>query len=63
MRKQYINIKSQHGETETIDEFAYDTKEEKAEAHQCLKEYRLAYQGQSFIPYLSSRCTKEWKER
>lgn len=52
----YINIKEQ-GQVETIDEF-----ETRKEAKEMIKEYRLVY-NYGVLPYLSSRCTKEWRER
>jgi hypothetical protein len=59
--KKYINIKTQSG-VETIDEFSYNTKEEKQEALKCFKEYKLSYKGSGIYPYLSSRCDKSWDQ-
>lgn len=53
----YINIQTEHG-VETIDEF-----ETNKEAVAMAIEYRLAYQGSGYSPYVSSRCTKEWREK
>jgi hypothetical protein len=55
MATQYINTK-QGGTVETVDEF--DTAKE---AREMLAEYRMASPGMGY--YLSSRCTKEWRER
>jgi len=49
----YINI-SQYGVVETIDEF-----ETRKEGLLMLKEYRMVNADY----YLSSRCTKDWRER
>ena len=56
MAKVYINIK-ENGKVETLDEF-----ETYKEAKEMLKEYRLAH-SYYYGAYISSRCTKEWKER
>ena len=53
----YINIKV-NGEVETIDEF-----ETRKEGFEMLKEYRMSYAGTDISPYLSSRSTREWRER
>ena len=60
MKTRYINLKGAHG-VETVDEFPYNTKEERKEAARCLAEYRLA--DPSGCYYMSQRCTIEWKER
>ena len=53
----YINIKTHDG-VETIDEF-----ETAKEGYSMLKEYQMVYRGTGYSPYLSSRSTKEWRER
>lgn len=53
----YINIKTEDG-IETIDEF-----ETAKEANKMIKEYYLVYQGTGYSPYMSSRCTKDWRGR
>ena len=52
----YINVK-ENGKTETIDEF-----ETRKEARGMLKEYKIA-NSYYHNAYLSSRSTKEWRER
>ena len=46
---------------ETVDEFDYNTKEERKEAKRCLNEYRTSDTYNNY--YLSQRCTKEWSEK
>jgi len=58
--KKYINIKN-GSEVETVDEFPYNNKEERNEAKRCLKEYQLSDCSNTY--YMSSRSTKEWKNR
>lgn len=58
MKKRYINIKN-GSFVETVDEFDYSNKEERAEANRCLNEYRLADPYNHY--YLSQKCVKEWK--
>lgn len=50
----YINFKGSYG-VETVDEF--DTMKE---AKKMLIEYNMSYGG---ICYISTRCTKEWRNR
>lgn len=57
MKKRYIQLRY-NGQTETIDEFDYNTQEERKEAHRCLNEYRILGGG---YYYLSQRCTNDWK--
>ena len=52
----YINWKY-NGEIETVDEF-----ETRREANAMSAEYRMAY-GYEGEVYVSSRSTKEWRER
>ena len=59
MRTRYINMKSEGGEVETIDEFPFSTREERIYFREMLREYRMAYYSQNV--YASSRCTKEWR--
>lgn len=54
----YINIREGSGPVETIDEF-----EDVKEARRCLKEYRMSYQGTGYDCWLSSRSTKDWRQR
>ena len=56
--KRYINYKGECG-IETVDEFEYNTRDERDEYRRCLKEYHLSGSGY----YGSSRCTNAWKER
>jgi hypothetical protein len=56
--KRYINFKGENG-IETVDEFEYNTRDEREEYRRCLKEYHLSGSGY----YGSSRCTNAWKER
>jgi len=56
--KRYINT-NDNG-VETIDEFDYNNRAERKEAHRCLTEYRMYCA--TFI-WLSQRCTKEWKNK
>lgn len=62
MTTTYYNIKTNLG-TETIDELSSKdfatSKEFSAERRRLTAEYRLA----GFAVYLSSRSTKEWRER
>jgi len=51
----YINIKN-NGEVETVDEF-----ETRKEARLMIIEYRVADKYHDY--YLSSRSTKEWREK
>jgi len=51
----YINMKGNYG-IETVDEF-----ETRKEATEMVKEYRLGDRTNDY--YLSSRSTKEWRER
>ena len=51
----YINMKSVYG-TETVDQF--DTMKE---AREMVKEYNMSDSQSNY--YISSRCTKEWRER
>ena len=55
--KKYVNRKDSNG-IETVDQFEYNTKEQKQEAKRCCKEYNFADSSASY--YLSQRCTKEW---
>lgn len=43
---------------ETVDQFPFDTREERQEARRCLAEYRLA--DPSAHHYLSPRACKDW---
>lgn len=52
----YINIK-QDGEVETVDEF--DTRKDAREA---LDHYQSAFKGSCGTVYISTRCTREWRE-
>lgn len=56
--KRYINRKDQSKEKETVDEFPYNTKEEKREAERCLREYQLSDPSAQY--YLSYKPTKCW---
>lgn len=56
--KRYINIKTSFG-VETVDEFDYNTKEEKKEAIRCCREYNIS--DRTHYYYLSQRSTKDWK--
>lgn len=51
----YINFK-EYGKVETADEF-----ETRREALEMLREYNLCFAHVTC--YLSTRCTKEWRER
>lgn len=53
----YINMKGPNG-IETVDEFFYNTREEKKEAQRCLKEYRLCDRYNTY--YLSRKACKAW---
>ena len=52
----YINIK-EYGEVETLEQF-----ESRKEARQVLNEYRCSNEWYANA-YLSSRCTKDWKNK
>lgn len=58
----YINIAARDGNPiETVDEFPYDTKEERKEFSRCLGEYRF---GDTYNSYYSSqKATKEWRNK
>ena len=43
---------------ETVDEFEYNTKDERKEANRCLREYIIADPYNQY--YMSQRCTKNW---
>lgn len=62
--KRYINIRTHYG-VETIDEIDgkdFKTRKEFRRALWDLKEsYALAYRGQKNQPYVSRRCTNDWK--
>lgn len=53
----YINRKGQ-GYTETVDEFPFNTREERKEARRCLSEYILSDNSASY--WLSQRACKDW---
>jgi len=55
----YINMKSLN-EIETVDEFPFNTKEERKECRRCLNEYRICDSQNEY--YLSQRATKSWAE-
>lgn len=57
--KRYINIKN-NNQVETVDEFEYNNKEERKEAHRCLNEYHIADRYNNY--YISQRCSKDWNE-
>ncbi len=57
--KKYINVKFD-GVVETVDQFDYNTKEERKECKRCLKEYNISDSSNYY--YLSSRAAKEWRE-
>lgn len=57
----YVNCKWTGLPIETVDEFPYNNKEERKEAHRCVNEYRLSDPSGNY--YLSQRCTKEWKTK
>ena len=61
MKTIYINCKWGGLPIETVDEFPYDTKENRKESFRCLKEYAIS--DRTGYYYLSSRCTKAWKEK
>lgn len=58
--KRYINIKTSDG-VETVDEFDYNTLEDRKEFKRCLREYILSDPYNNY--YSSQRCTKDWNER
>ncbi len=58
--KRYINIKT-NNEVETVDEFNYNTSEERKEFKRCLNEYRISDTYNYY--YSSQRCTNDWKNR
>tara|TARA_B100001179_G_scaffold208877_1_gene174394 strand:- start:614 stop:793 length:180 start_codon:yes stop_codon:yes gene_type:complete len=57
MAKRYIQRKDAQG-VETVDEFAFNNREERKEAKRCLNEYRIADTSASY--YLSQRACKDW---
>ena len=59
MKVVYINCKWIGQPVETVDEFPYNNKDERKEAHRCVQEYNLGDRTGNY--YLSQRCTKEWK--
>jgi hypothetical protein len=59
MRTRYINYRSKYG-IETVDEFSFNTREERKEASNMVREYNLAFHGGC---YLSQRPTKEWRNK
>jgi len=56
----YVNTRSNYG-VETVDEFPYNNKAERTYAREMCREYNIS--DSSHYYYLSSRCTKEWKEK
>ena len=52
----YINMR-ESGQVETIDEF-----ETRKEAREMLAEYRFGFNPCGLYPYLSTRCTKDWRD-
>ena len=62
--KAYINIKDRYVETiDELDSNDFETiKEYRKEKQRLLSEYRMAYSGTGIVPYLSNRCTQDWKE-
>jgi hypothetical protein len=60
MKIRYINRKGD-GCLETVDEFPANTREERAELKRCLVEYRLSDPSGFF--YISSRSTKDWRQK
>lgn len=58
MKTIYINTKTAYG-TETVDEFPYNNKEERVYAKKMPSEYNLSMGS----CYLSSRCTKDWRNK
>ena len=60
MKVRYINRKGD-GQIETVDEFPVNTREERAELKRCLGEYRLSDRSAEY--YISSRSTKDWREK
>lgn len=56
MKTRYIQLRT-GAELETVDEFPYNTKEERTEARKMLREYQTL-QGHY---YMSSRPCKHWK--
>lgn len=57
MKTKYIQYRYK-GETETIDEFPYNTREERKEFNRVLQEYRISM-PEAFI-YPSTRPCKNW---
>ncbi len=57
----YINMKNSFTNVENVDEFPYNTKEERQEFKRCLNEYRISDRMAEF--YSSSRSTKEWRDK
>ena len=55
----YINM-HHDGSVETIDEYPYNTLEERKEFRMCLAEQRRSDPTNDY--YASQRCTKYWKE-
>jgi hypothetical protein len=53
----YVQRKS-GTDLETVDQFAYNTREERAEAKRCLSEYRMS--DPTAEHYLSKRACKSW---
>lgn len=60
MATRYINMRGPYG-VETVDEFPYNNKAERKEAHFCLGEYRFGDPYNSY--YMSQKCTNEWREK
>ena len=56
----YINMKGNYG-IETVDEFPYNNREERAEAKRCLNEYRYGDTCNTY--YLSQRSTNDWRNK
>lgn len=61
MKTIYVNCRWSGMPVETVDEFPFNTRDEKKEARRCLAEYRMSDNTGNY--YLSQRCTNDWKNK
>lgn len=59
MKKRYINMKH-NGQTETVDEFPYNTIEDMKYFKEMLNEYRISDRSSTY--YGSQRACKDWND-
>ena len=59
MKTRYIQRRDSN-EVETVDQFDYNTKEERKEAKRCLNEYRISDPYANY--YMSQKSCKDWND-